>query len=310
MLTMEFHVLKLVFMSMTSLIVIFGSLMNTIEKHLPTFIRQSYRFGKFSYEGKKSDIFVIEVPKRWFSHFYVFAALYSTICFIFTINVYIFGGSAPPELIRMLNILATEKRSFTVSSFATLIGLSLMTAQCVRRFYETWFISVFSDAKMNFSHYIVGYTHYFGAISAILAEAPGFTSHTGVSSLVIRLSFSELYFYHYGAVVCFLWAFVHQYKAALILADLRRDTSGKVVTQAYRLPEGDLFHYISSPHMFCEVVMYLSLAIILWGSSTFPFVAAWVLSNQVENALLTHWWYQEKFKEYPHKRKAIIPLIL
>lgn len=68
-----------------------------------------------------------------------------------------------------------------MSSIATLLALLLMTAQCVRRFYETWFVSIFSDAKMNFSHYIVGFAHYFGAISAILVEAPGFTPHTGTT---------------------------------------------------------------------------------------------------------------------------------
>ncbi|KAK3924907.1 Polyprenol reductase [Frankliniella fusca] len=306
---MELHILKVLFASMTTLIAIFGSLLNTVEKHLPTFIRQSYRFGKFSYEGKK-DALVLEVPKRWFSHFYVFAALYSMMCLVFTLKVYVFGGAPPTKFIQLLNILATEKRTFTVSSLATLIGLTLMTAQCMRRFYETWFISVFSDAKMNFSHYIVGFLHYFGAINAILVEAPGFTSHTGVSSLVLRLNFSELHYYHYLAIVSFVWAFVHQYRAAIILADLRRDTTGKVVSQAYRLPEGDLFNLVSSPHMLCEVVMYFSLLNILWGSSVFPYVTVWVLSNQVENALLTHWWYQEKFKEYPRERRAIFPFIL
>ncbi|XP_034245855.1 polyprenol reductase [Thrips palmi] len=307
---MRFHVLKFQFYAMTATIVVFGGLLNTIEKRLPTFISQSYRFGKFSYEGKKSKLKTIEVPKRWFSHFYVFAAAYSTLCLLTAIKVYFFDGKAPSQAIQLLNILATTQRSFTVSSIATLIALVLMTAQCVRRFYETWFVSVFSDAKMNLSHYIVGFSHYFGAISAILVEAPGFTPHTGVSSLVLRLNFSELHLYHLIAVIIFMWAFIHQFRAASILADLRRDKSGQVVSQKYRLPEGDLFQFVSSPHMLCEVIIYLCLMVILWGSTVFPVVTLWVVSNQVENAFLTHWWYQEKFKEYPKMRKAIIPFIL
>jgi len=31
---------------------------------------------------------------------------------------------------------------------------------------------------------------------------------------------------------------------------------------------------------------------------------------QVETALLTHWWYISKFKDYPTDRKAIIPYVL
>lgn len=295
---------------MTVIIAVFGSLLNTIEKRLPTFISQSYRFGKFSYEGERSKILVVEVPKRWFSHFYIAAALYSVMCLYLAIHVYIFGGSAPVEFIKLLNTVATSQRTFTVSSLATLIGLTLMTAQCIRRFYETWFVSVFSNAKMNLSHYIVGFSHYFGAITAILAEAPGFTPHTGVSGLVLKLNFSELHLYHFGALLTFTWAFIHQYRAAVILADLRKDGSGKVVHQMYKIPEGDLFNLVSSPHMLCEVVIYLSLMIMLWGNSIFPWVAVWVVCNQAENALLTHWWYQEKYKEYPKRRRAIIPLLL
>ena len=194
-------------------------------------------------------------------------------------NVYLLSGFAPEWLIHMLNLLATTRRSFsgecfdiyiwfcqgfryffknvlwfflTVSSAATLIALILMTAQCIRRFYETWFISVFSDAKMNLSHYIVGFAHYFGAISSIVVEAPGFTPHAGkkiihpldlilwptminvfniylgVSSLVLKLHLSELHIYHYFAVVTFIWAFIHQYRAAVILGNLRKDPSGKL----------------------------------------------------------------------------------
>lgn len=61
---MAVHVLKFLFASMTLVIAVFGSLLNTVENRLPTFIRQSYRFGKFSYDGKKSKILVLEVPKR------------------------------------------------------------------------------------------------------------------------------------------------------------------------------------------------------------------------------------------------------
>lgn len=295
---------------MTVMIVVFGCLLNCIEKKLPTFISQSYRYGKFSYQGERSKIKTIEVPKRWFAHFYVFAAVYSTMCLLTAMKVYFLDGKAPSHIVDLFNVLATTQRTFTVSSIATLIALVLMTAQCLRRFYETWFVSVFSDAKMNLSHYIVGFAHYFGAVSAILVEAPGFTPHTGVSSLVLRLNLYELRLHHVVAVLVFMWAYVHQYRTAVILADLRRNKSGHVVNREYKLPQGDLYQFVSSPHMLCEVIIYLCLTVILWGSTIFPIVTLWVVSNQVESAILTHWWYQEKFKEYPKERKAIIPFML
>lgn len=43
---------------------------------------------------------------------------------------------------------------------------------------------------------------------------------------------------------------------------------------------------VSAPHMLCEVLMYISLMVILWGNTVFPYVAAWVASNQVKLQLL------------------------
>ncbi|KAJ9591654.1 hypothetical protein L9F63_001799, partial [Diploptera punctata] len=113
----------------------------------------------------------------------------------------------------------------------------------------------------------------------------------------------------YGCFL-FMWAFYHQYKAAVLLANLRKNKKGSIVTLEHRIPAGDLFDFVSSPHNFAEIVMYLAIMFILWGSSTWPFVFLWVLSNQVETALLTHWWYKSTFKDYPASRKAIIPYVL
>lgn len=69
--------------------------------------------------------------------------------------------------------------SFPVSAVSSLLALSLLTIQAWRRFYETWFVSVFSNTRMNLSHYIVGFIHYFGSVTAILAESPGFIDDKG-----------------------------------------------------------------------------------------------------------------------------------
>lgn len=62
-----------------------------------------------------------------------------------------------------------------VSAVSVFISLTLLTLQSWRRFYETFFVSVFSDSSMNVAHYAVGFIHYFGAVSAVLIEAPGLT---------------------------------------------------------------------------------------------------------------------------------------
>lgn len=50
----------------------------------------------------------------------------------------------------------------------------MMTIQCWKRLYETHCVSVYSDAKMNISHYMVGFIHYIGAITCIIGESSGF----------------------------------------------------------------------------------------------------------------------------------------
>ncbi len=48
-------------------------------------------------------------------------------------------------------------------------------SQVSRRLYENAAVSVFSDAKMNIIHYLVGYLHYWGCSTVLLAYAPPLT---------------------------------------------------------------------------------------------------------------------------------------
>lgn len=60
---MEFNILKIVFTLMTLFIVVIGGLINNFEKCMPTFMAQSFRYGKLT-RKEKSSIKVVEVPKR------------------------------------------------------------------------------------------------------------------------------------------------------------------------------------------------------------------------------------------------------
>jgi 3-oxo-5-alpha-steroid 4-dehydrogenase 3 len=59
------------------------------------------------------------------------------------------------------------------------------------------------------------------------------------------------------------------------------------MTLEHKVPHGDWFELVSSPHNLAEILMYLALTFILWGSNTWPFVFLWVLSNQVSQAIDT-----------------------
>ena len=111
---------------------------------------------------------------RWFKHFYYFAAPLS--CAVLTLAFFkYFHGTPTPEFVYwILDILYGHDRQPSISSECALLAMFLLTVQCCKRWYETNYISVFSNAKMNISHYLVGFIHYIGVITCIIGEADGF----------------------------------------------------------------------------------------------------------------------------------------
>lgn len=75
--------------------------------------------------------------------------------------------------------------------------------------------------------------------------------------------------------------------------------------------QGGLFDLVSCPHYLSECLVYLSFVLVFGPSHVAALLAlAWVLSNQVSMALLSHQWYRQKFEDYPPDRKAIFPHLL
>jgi len=111
-------------------------------------------------------------------------------------------------------------------------------------------------------------------------------------------------------VIIFIWAWYKEHQSAVILADLRKDEKGQVVSMAHKIPQGGLFELISCPHMTCEILIYVAIYLILQNSTTFFYIVVWVASNQIQVALFNHSWYKKTFEAYPKHRKAIIPYVL
>lgn len=306
---MDVSFLKLIFFLMAFSLVISSILINTIESKLPVFMVQTFRYGKYPSEKKHILVNYLEVPKKWFKHFYVFAVIWSTYGFVLVVLAFMFKVPIPEIVTQYLDIVALKNRQTSYNATAATVAMFCMLIQCWKRYYETHYLSIFSNSKMNISHYAVGYLHYFCCISAILAEAPSpFTaltvehhSYFMVNDINIRLIIG---------FAIFLWACQQQYMANVTLVNLRTNKEGKIITYDHKIPTGGLFDKISCPHLFCEMIMYMALYIILWGSHIWPYAFFWVLSNQCECAMLNHWWYQSKFKMYPKKRRAFIPYIL
>ncbi|XP_055533611.1 polyprenol reductase [Wyeomyia smithii] len=302
------NLINFLFVQLIVIIVLLGSLIATIERLLPTAISQTFRYGKHAYKGPQ-DRFVslLEVPKAWFKHFYIFAAIWSLAGFYFMVNAYFAGRETPSYVLDFLDIMATTKRTARTSPTETMVAIMLITMQCWRRFYETWFVQVFSPKlKMNLSAYLVGYIHYFGTVVVILSQAEGFVRTDG-SLLPYRFELSPRIALW---IAIFFYAWRYQFQSNLILANLRKDRSGNVISQQHSIPRGGYFQLVSSPHMFFEIVMYVALYAIIARNTSALYVLAWVLSNQTMNAWLTHQWYRENFQDYPPTRRAVFPYVL
>uniref|UniRef100_A0A8C0GZD4 Polyprenal reductase n=1 Tax=Chelonoidis abingdonii TaxID=106734 RepID=A0A8C0GZD4_CHEAB len=122
--------------------------------------------------------------------------------------------------------------------------------------------------------------------------------------------FMQVCWYHILGIMMYIWASVHQHRCHVILANLRKSKSGKVVSLNHSIPFGDWFERVSCPHYFAELLIYVSMAIIFgFQNLTWWLVVMFVLFNQALAAVLCHEFYVNKFSCYPTHRKAFIPFL-
>ncbi|CAG9836980.1 unnamed protein product [Diabrotica balteata] len=294
----------------STLMILFSNILNFFEKNLPTVFSQTIRYGKFASKekSKRFSKFLIEIPKACFKHFYVVALNCYAVVFAMVTAVYLLKYEVPWWVVELIDLVGGEERVSFVTPTQTYVVICLMSLQVIRRFYDTHFVSIFGKhSYINIHQYFVGIVYYPATALAILCEAPKFAHISPYESENVDIS--NLTYVERFSILLFLWAWWHQYKATEILANLRKNKSGQIITSDHKLPRGDWFEYISSPLQAAEIVMYTALTIILRYNITWFFVYAWVIVNQVETMLLSHWWYQETFRDLPKKRKAVIPFV-
>ncbi len=105
-----------------------------------------------------------------------------------------------------------------------------------------------------------------------------------------------------GAVVFFVGMGINKWSDRKLIS-LREKQQG------YQIPRGGLFEFISCPNHFGEIVEWCGFAIMAWNLPAITF-AVWTFCNLSPRSLNHHEWYQEKFEDYPGKRKAVLPYLL
>lgn len=297
------------FAGMTIVFVVVPLLLKSVDAALlPDPVVRLYAYGKITGGARPSGL--LSVPKRWYGHFYAFAAALSAATAVAMLDAYWPTASPWPAgsawCRRWLwDAVRCPGRPPSYSAAAASTAVAMAVLQCFRRAYETHRVNVFSDTAVGLWYYASGYMHYAGVMATIVAEAPSAATEPAAfcrgPAEFVRLTVAAL---------TFAWAYREQWRANVTLAAARK-RDGRVVMHDHCLVTGGLFDLVSSPQMFTEVVMYGAWYAVLWGSTGWKYVVLFVWGNQFEIAVINHRWYRDKFRDdYPPHRKAIIPYIL
>uniref|UniRef100_A0A8C8VGX4 Polyprenal reductase n=1 Tax=Pelusios castaneus TaxID=367368 RepID=A0A8C8VGX4_9SAUR len=248
---------------------------------------------------------LLEVPKRWFSHFYILSVIWNGFLLLLLIQALFQARPFPVWLHDLLSALggASQNKDEGEKSLSALLVLILLWLHSFRRLIECLCISVFSNGALHIVQYCFGLGYYIAIGLTVLCQVPANASKG-------KDLFMQICWYHILGILIYIWASVHQHRCHVILANLRKNKSGKVVNLGHSVPFGDWFDRVSCPHYFAELLIYISMAITFgFHNLTWWLLVMYVLFNQALAAVLCHEFYVNKFSSYPTHRKAFIPFL-
>ena len=141
---------------------------------------------------------------------------------------------------------------------------------------------------------------------AIVSSAFFFNLVNGVLNgyFITLIQFESIsFFYLISGLLVFIIGFYLNISSDNTLIKLRTNQKG------YVIPNGRLFNYVSCPNFFGEIIEWLGFAIMTLNLGSLSFLI-WTICNLIPRSKAHHKWYQENFKNYPKKRKAVIPYLL
>ncbi|KAG0304544.1 hypothetical protein BGZ98_005348 [Dissophora globulifera] len=293
----------------------------------------------------------LKVPKVWFAHFYVFATLWmlylSLDLILYTSSFSPLSSALPTVLIsthpywsfltflNRLSIMPTHPSSSTALHNDwtppphVILLMACYLCQAIRRWYESWYVERPSPtALLHVGHYIVGISFYAAMAPSLWvdwyearvlagASAPPQQSHKSVATIVAAVGTKG-----WIGLVLYLWASWHQHRCHVILANLRKhpskehrnDEDGqgqRPVQSEYKVPFGDWFEYLVTPHYSAEMVIYLGFYLMASSSSlpaaspsssltptTMLLALIWVVVNLGIVARESDQWYRSRFGEH------------
>ncbi|XP_004706387.2 polyprenol reductase, partial [Echinops telfairi] len=266
-------------------------------------------YGKTQRAGSERSALsrAFDLPKRYFSHFYIVSVIWNSFLLWCLIRCLFLGASFPNWLYSLLRILGAAQFQGGELALSALFVLVFVWLHSLRRLFECVHVSVFSNTMINAMQYCFGLVYYILVGLTVLSQVPldGRNVYVTGSSLLMQARW-----FHILGMLMFFWSSAHHYKCHVILSNLRKNKAGVVIHSNHRIPSGDWFEYVSSPHHLAELMIYLSLAVTFgFRNVTWWLVVAYVLFSQALNALLNHRYYKSTFVSYPKHRKAFLPFL-
>eukprot|EP01134_Creolimax_fragrantissima_P005463 CFRG5463T1 len=277
-------------------------------------VSSAIRSTHFSGVALKSLTALLNIRKDFFLHFYVFGSISSVVCLLLVSSPLAVSWSTWVKQCPMVHedTISSSYWKGSLSRLQCIFGLVLMLLQTGRRLYEsfTFAIPVAPGSKpstMHVAHYMVGLVFYALCCSSLVFEwnIDDTSFYTDTYDTVLMLLGSFI----------FLWASKHQHRCHEILFELRLEgelegisaTNGAEKSR-YKVPHGDWFRYVSSPHYCAEIIIYVSI-LIATGLTNFTWLLSitFVASNLAWGAYQTQKWYKGAFLEYPADRKILLP---
>lgn len=221
--------------------------------------------------------------KQSFVFYYIIASIWNVTCWLY--------------------FYKQDIHSNTSDNVARTVIFVLYQVHLLRRLYECLFLHQFSNHK-RIPLLLFGSGAGFYVLSCpTIALSVMRTSWDNITTAAIRLLIG---------IIMILIGNYHQYSCHKILAKLRDNISVSESKQGfYRIPRGNWFEFVSCPHYFSEILIYVALVIMLCDSINVYMMTSFVILNLSVNGVYTHRWYHDMFKEqYPRNRMAVIPFIL
>jgi 3-oxo-5-alpha-steroid 4-dehydrogenase 3 len=217
------------------------------------------------------------------------------------------------NFIMHIKILGTIAHTYWLPTYVLMIHLIRRLCECL------WVQTSVSTSRMHVSGYLLGIVHYlclpFVFILPLHQQLIEESYNNRVKSVTIGMSLVGCLYFQY-----------QQHRHHVTLGRLRpKDTSGGI--HSYRIPKGDWFEFVSCPHYFSEIMVYLMFAILIQTQVEVNqdgeddiilslicihkhwIVLLWVATNLAISAERTHAWYTSTFGEAYPQREKLIPYL-